>query len=461
MNLDTEKLFEMSSFAINRARSAGMDGSYIKAELDHVFSTRFAKSVIHQNFTDYETKLEITLINGQRQVTVSTNSLEVSAISWAVDRGIKFVKHLPDDPEFPGILTEPQKYPKLQLNDPMARNLTPSDIADKIISAINAGHAFSSNVKDVSGNLNLRNGVTLYISSEDLEYQASVTGMTSTINIMADDGTGESRSQNSFGNRRFSELPFEIEAEEVAKRAVMGLRAETIEPKEYPVILDYQAAADQMFFLGMALSARNILDHQSFLQDKMGEQVFAKSLKIVNDPHESSFLAAYALDAEGVASQKYMLINQGVVENFAHDRKTAKKMGTASNGCSFILFGEFLPLPGALNIQGGHRTREQLIEDLDEGLIVTNLHYSNYIDRTRGTTTGMTKDGLFIVKNGEITGAAKNMRFTDSIPKMFSNVEVSKETLQVLPFWGLILDKTLITPTMKIASMNFSSKTTH
>ena len=69
----------------------------------------------------------------------------------------------------------------------------------------------------------------------------------------------------------------------------------------------------------------------------------------------------------------------------------------------------------------------------------------------------MTKDGLFIIKNGEIVGSAKNMRFTDSITNMFSNVEISTETVQTPNFYGFAYD----VPAIRIEKLNFSSKTDH
>lgn len=461
MEIYTDKLIDMASFAIKRARAAGMDGSYINAELNQTFSTRFANSAIHQNFMDYETKFEITIIHGLKKVRVKTNSLEASDIGRATDQGVKAVKILPDDPSFPGVLTEAQNYPKLRLSDPKAKNLTPSDVADKVISGINVGHEYSQKVQSVSGNLTLKDGLSLFMSSEGLEYLTPVTEISTTINVMAEKGLEESRSQSSFGGRRFFELPVEKETIEVAQRAVTGLGAQEIEAKEYSVILDPPAAADQIFWLSYAFSAKKILEHESFLQDKMGEKLFAESLVMENDPHNSSFLAARALDEEGVASQPYTLINRGVIENFAHTRMTANKMGSKSNGCSFVIFGEINPLPFATKVISGNKTRQQLIEELDNGLIVTNLHYSNFIDSTRGTVTGMTKDGLFIVKNGEIIGAAKNMRFSDNLLRMFAHIDPSKETHQVFTIWGQILNRTLITPAIRLESMNFSSKTTH
>jgi predicted Zn-dependent protease len=219
MEIDTDNLITMASSAIKRARAAGMDGCSINAELNQTFSTRYANSAIHQNFMDYETKLEITVIHGLKKVRVTTNSLKESNISWAADQGIKMVKYLPDDPDFPGVLTEPQDYPRLQLSDPKAKNLTPSDVADKVISGINAGHEFSPKVQSVSGNLILKDGVSFFVSSEGLEYLTPVTGIATTINVMAEEGLEESRSQSSFGGRRLSDLPGENESGEGTQRS--------------------------------------------------------------------------------------------------------------------------------------------------------------------------------------------------------------------------------------------------
>ncbi|UCG00909.1 MAG: hypothetical protein JSW11_14985 [Candidatus Heimdallarchaeota archaeon] len=89
-----------------------------------------------------------------------------------------------DDPEFPGVLTEPQEYPNLRLNDPNVKNLTPSDVADKVIGGINTGHELSKRIQNVSGNLNIKDGITLFQSSEGLEDVTPTTELTTTINIM-------------------------------------------------------------------------------------------------------------------------------------------------------------------------------------------------------------------------------------------------------------------------------------
>ncbi len=453
---DVDKVYELAEFAIKHAQSSGVDGTVINGSFRKVFSTRFANSAIHQNFSNKSSNLSITVIKGQKNVNVTINSLDKNEISKTIDYATKLINFLPDDPTFPGVLKDPQEYKKLKLNDPTVKNLTEEDIADKIISAINKGHEYSKKIQTVSGNLNFSDGVSIFLSSEGLENVTPETSMTSTINIMAEDISGESRSNSDFGHRIFRELPMESEANAVAERAVMGLNSIKIDKGTYEAVLDFQAAATPSIFIGFALSAQSILDRASFLIDRIGEQIFSKNLSIVNDPHDPKFLSATSLDMEGVATKKYSLINQGIIENYAHSRLTASRMGTESNGCGFTFYGRSMSFPFAMKIQPGTKSKETLISEIDNGLLITNFHYSNFVDPVRGVLTGMTKDGLFIIKNGEIVGSAKNMRYTDSIVSMLSNAEFSKNTFQAIPF-GMGMQ----VPAAKIDKITFSSDTTH
>ncbi|MHA2233642.1 MAG: TldD/PmbA family protein [Candidatus Hodarchaeales archaeon] len=463
MDERTDLIFEMADFAIRRAVKAGVEGVSINSGVANVISTRFANSTIHQNFRDFETVFELTVIKGQKRSMMTSNAIiDEAAVSWIVDRACKIIGALPDDPNFPGILTEPQNYLKLRLTDPAAKNLNSGDVVDKILAGINIAHALSDKVESVSGNINIRDGSNYYLSSEGHEALTPITSVSSAVNVMANDEHGESRSNIAFGNREFSKLPFEEEASHVAQRALLGLNPQEIEPQKYSVILDFQAAADQMSFLGRAISAKAVIDHVSFLKDKLGEQVFSESITIVNDPHNPKLLGARALDAEGIATQKFTLVRGGILKNLAYDRLSAKRMGSITNGCNLNhrFFGP-LPYPFAMTVESGHQSRQQLIEGMDDGLLVTNLHYSNFADQSRGIMTGMTKDGLFRIKNGEIVGSCRNLRFTDSLPGMLSTAEVSQEVSQVFPFWGILMGQAFAVPAMRIDSMQFTSKTTH
>ncbi|MCK5409540.1 MAG: hypothetical protein KAJ30_04685, partial [Candidatus Heimdallarchaeota archaeon] len=76
-----------------------------------------------------------------------------------------------------------------------------------------------------------------------------------------------------------------------------------------------------------------------------------------------------------------------------------------------------------------------------------------FVNRRLGAITGLTRDGLLYIEDGEVVSAARNFRFTDKIPDILSNV----------PLIGDTLDTSITTrcPPMKLSSFKFTGKSTH
>jgi predicted Zn-dependent protease len=100
-----------------------------------------------------------------------------------------------------------------------------------------------------------------------------------------------------------------------------------------------------------------------------------------------------------------------------------------------------------------------MIEKVKRGILVTRFHYINgLIDTRNSVLTGMTRDGTFLIEDGEIKHGIKNLRFTDSIMRTFkSTVAISKETHRVPSWWSAVGCMTV--PTIHLSSFKFSGKT--
>ena len=365
-------------------------------------------------------------------------------------------KLVPPDPQYPGLIKQKQQYPSLLLNDPNVSNVDPDTIVDKIEEAIVAGEAVDKRIEGVSGNLLLSDGFNYYISSigQDLIYPN--TKITSTININALKHGEESRSNSTFGSRIFSKLGMEQEAEQVAERAIKGLGAKRIGTGEYEVILDHQAVNELLFYLGYATSSRLIIDKASFLTDKLGQQVFDEKLTITNNPHNPDHLDSRPIDDEGLATQPFSVIENGILKNYSCSRLDAMRLGTRALGTSYTILDETLGFPFATVVKPGDIQLSEMISETKNGLLITNFHYINFVNPPVGSITGMTKDGLFIIKNGEIIGSAKNMRFTDEIPRILKEIEIGKEFKQ--PIKQAYDIKSIVVP-IKVKNFRFTSKT--
>ena len=124
---------------------------------------------------------------------------------------------------------------------------------------------------------------------------------------------------------------------------------------------------------------------------------------------------------------------QGVV----HDSQTAARDGVASTGHGLPAPNPWGPFPLNMVMAPGPQTRDDLIAELDRGLLVTRFHYTNPVHPKLAIITGMTRDGTFLVEGGRIVGPVKNLRFTQSyLDALACTVGVARERKTLKGFLG-------------------------
>ncbi|MFX0042349.1 MAG: TldD/PmbA family protein [Candidatus Hodarchaeota archaeon] len=457
-NKQKEELIEFSELALKRAQDSGCE-AFVNASIKNEYVTRFSNSAILQNYTDLHREIALTVVYKDKQRASSiTNDLTKKGILNLLDYLLTAAKIVPPDPMYPGPLKEKQQYASLVLNDPKVKNIGPDIVVDKVEEAIVAGEAVDKRIEGVSGNILLADGFNFFVSSTGQEVLYPNTKITSTININALEKGEESRSNSTFGSRKIATLNMEKEAEETAERAIKSLGAKAINPGDYEVILDHQAFNKLLFFIGFATSSRLVIDKYSFLTDKIGQQVFDKKLTLINDPHNPEILSSRPVDDEGLATQPFPVVENGVLKNYSCSRLDAARLGVKAMGACYTIFGDKLGFPFADTVKAGTYSKDEMISEIKNGLLITNLHYVNFVNPPVGSFTGMTKDGLFIIKNGEIIGSAKNLRFTDEIPRVFKKIEIGKELRQpIMDVYGI---PSIVAP-VKVKNFRFTSKTQH
>ena len=124
-----------------------------------------------------------------------------------------------------------------------------------------------------------------------------------------------------------------------------------------------------------------------------------------------------------------------------------------------LIFSSTIPVFNCFNLQTSSSiSEEKLISTVDNGVYVSNLFYNNFVNAPEGLCTGLTRDGLFKIENGEITGSLKNMRWTDSVQNIFSEIELANNATQALhPLYPFIS----VNPSIKTEKFTFSSKGKH
>jgi predicted Zn-dependent protease len=164
-------------------------------------------------------------------------------------------------------------------------------------------------------------------------------------------------------------------------------------------------------------------------------------------------------DFEGVPKEKVTFLEEGVVKEVTYDSFTAGREGKHSTGHGHIAPNTEGPIPINLFMKGGTSSTEEMIRTVRKGIYVTRFHYTNVVEPMKAVITGMTRDGTFLIEDGEITRPIKNLRFTESILKALSRVNAISRDRRLCSE-GTVYSRRFITgtvaPAIQVDGFNFS-----
>ena len=157
---------------------------------------------------------------------------------------------------------------------------------------------------------------------------------------------------------------------------------------------------------------------------RLGDDQFDPAVTIVDD----AAAAGYVFDAEGTPHRRVVLVDAGTTASLTHDRRTAAAAGTESTGHSVgdPSWGGCRPPPRsrpapaaavpADEVDGPvvDAATAELVAGVERGVLVTDFWYTRVLDPRTLAVTGLTRNGVWLVENGEVTRPLRNFRFTQS-----------------------------------------------
>lgn len=210
----------------------------------------------------------------------------------------------------------------------------------------------------------------------------------------------------------------------IAERVVTDLRRaeRTAEPPKGKVRVYLPPESLWMLLapLSMGINGRNVAKGDSPLRGRIGEQVLAASLTVVDDPHRHYACEAAEMDADGIPSRRQTLFEKGVLRRFLYDLDTAGLAGvepTGNNGCGAY----------CLVVQPGARPSSELLAGIEDGLYVNSLIGYGQGNIINGDFSCNVALG-YRVRNGEVAGRVKNTMIAGNIYELVrGDVEVSSD----------------------------------
>jgi PmbA protein len=205
-----------------------------------------------------------------------------------------------------------------------------------------------------------------------------------------------------------------------AERAIKRLNPAKVETRTGTVILEPRLASGMASTTAQALNGASIARGTSFLNDKMGAQVFKPGVTISDDPLRVRGLSSHPFDAEGIAASPLTLIEDGTVASWILDLASAAELGLQTTGHASRGIGG-PPSPGSTNLtlHAGDETPEALIAGTEFGIYVTEL-----IGRGANITTGDYSRGAtgFLIENGELKGPVAEITIAGTLDDMLSHL---------------------------------------
>ncbi|MFB6891951.1 metallopeptidase TldD-related protein [Kitasatospora sp. NPDC056327] len=276
--------------------------------------------------------------------------------------------------------------------------------------------------------------------------------------------------------RDFSDVDIAALHAEATRRLGWGARRIDLPAGRYETLLPPSAVADLMVYLAWSAGGRDASEGRTVFSRKggaaegapaeggttrLGDRLAALPLTLRSDPHEpglesAPFVLAHASEDEASAFDNGLpltatdWIRDGELASLVTSRHSAALAG--------------LPLRPAIDNlvletagQETAPTLEEMVARTERGLLLTCLWYIREVDPATLLLTGLTRDGVYLVENGEVVGAVNNFRFNESPVELLGRITEVGRTERCLPReWSDWFTRTAMPP-VRVPGFNMSS----
>ena len=314
---------------------------------------------------------------GRQTSIVSTSDLAPDAIERMAAEAVALAKATAADPTAglpDGGFAE--ALPDLELFDAQDRNVALEARIEDAKRAEAAARDFDPRIDNSEGS-QASSGYARVVYGNSLgfvgSYESASHGLFS--EPLAREGDSMQRDYWMTSGRRLSDLEDAASVgRKAAERAIRRLGGKSIKTCEAPVIFDGLTAPSLIGQIASCVSGYSIYRESSFLGDKLGEKIAASEVTIIDDGRLPGGLGSKPFDGEGQPTRRNTIVENGELKTWLLDTYSGRKLGLDSTGSAARGTGS-APRVGTTNLwlEPGEKTLDEMIAELDRGLIVTEL----------------------------------------------------------------------------------------
>jgi predicted Zn-dependent protease len=429
----SEQIKELTDKVLNMVKADAVEVSFDGGERS---ATRWANSSITVNLVQYDQQLSINVRHGQKQGAASTREFDDESLKAMIDEANDAAQKARDNPNLTPLVKGPQDYVTVDAVLPATAEFGPGERAAWVKQSVDICEK-----KGVlgSGYIPKAYQTSCLANSEGLfaYYQYAETGFVLTCRMSNGSGSGWS---GITGAKDLSQIDVAQLTEVAANKAAKSQKPRAIEPGRYTTILEPRPAAR---FLSTMMGAFNAggpgggfgggggggfnfggIGRPFVNADgtpKTGQKLFSDSFTLKSDIG-NPILRQTPIMNDGSAATPVTWVEKGVLKNVYYDAASARRQKVP-------------PTPATPNmslvLEGSNQSLEDMIKTTRRGLLVTFFWYIRPVDTLTLLQTGMTRDGLFLIENGEITGPVQNFRWNMSPLVGFANISAIGKSVPI------------------------------
>jgi predicted Zn-dependent protease len=406
--------------------------------------TRTAMNRVTTAGNTEDVTVRVTSAFGRRVASIDTNRLDAAALEKAVRDAEALARLSPENPEY---LSEPSAQTYLDVSGYYASTgdlttETRAQSASLVLERSKAANTVAAGYIDVfAGSRAVAN------SNGVFAYHAS-TAAASTLTVRTPDGSSSGWAGDEGADWTT------IESERVATDALAKCEAwrgkTPFEPGTYEAVLEPTAVGMLLSRMMGAFDARPADEGRSYFSKRGGgtllnERVFDERVTITSDPaFRNGETAPFTQVGEAVGPQTW--VENGVLKHLAYSRFWARKQNVDSR-----------PAMSNLIMSGGDATLADLIASVRRGVLISRFWYIRPLNPRMLTQTGITRDGTFLIENGQIVRPITNFRFNESLADLLKNVELMTPPTRVCSSENSSAGPPVIVPALKLRAFNLTS----
>ena len=407
-----EEVKAITDKVINMAKADAIEVEFNGGERS---ATRFANSNITANIVQFDRNLTVTVYFGTRSASASTREFDDVSLKTAIEDAQQRAKAARENPEAMPLIEGPQEYLPVDATLPSGVNFGPAERAQMVKQSLDVcqkkgviGSGYIPKVHLTTCTANSK-GLFAY-------YQYAETSFILTCRTKDGGGSGWA---GLTGIKDVKLIDAVALTEVAADKALKSQKPRAIEPGRYTTILEPRANARFLSLMTGLFNARtaegivgNYFSGKPQGATKVGEKLFSESFTLKSDIG-NSILRQSPIGVDGMAARPVTWIEKGVLKNLSYDRAWARRQKKEATPVG----------PNqSLVMEGTDMTTEQMIKTTKRGLLVTFFWYIRAVDQPTLLNTGMTRDGLFLIENGEIAGPVQNFRWNMSPLVGYNNI---------------------------------------